>query len=56
LATELVSIISLIDISANWNLHRQEGGETERAQAILPGNYAADKFIFPQFLVKVKIL
>jgi hypothetical protein len=49
LATELVSIISLIDISANWNLHTLEGGETERAQAMLPGNYAADKIIFPVF-------
>jgi len=47
--TELVSIISLIDISANWNLHTQEGGETERPQAILPGNYAADNIFF-QFL------
>jgi hypothetical protein len=48
LATELVSIISLIDISANWNLHTQEG-EAERAQAILPGNYAADKIFPPVF-------
>jgi len=55
LATELVSIISLIDISANWNLHTQEGGETERPQAILPGNYAADNF-FPTLLVMVKFL
>ena len=56
LATELDSIISLIDISANWNLHTQEGGETEWAQTILPGNYVADKIFFPQFLVIVKIL
>ena len=55
LATELVSIISLIDISANWNLHTQ-GGETERAQAVLPGNYAADKIFFSRFLLMVKVL